>query len=273
MKKLMPKLKVLAMSIVASTVAVPVFSANTGDLNIYTPGVGGGAPTILLMVEGSTFTNNADSIKENWADTEIIGLPESSNTDPSYKRYGYYNSISNPGGTKIKVQFPTRLTRMKDAIFYLMDTPGALPDDYKIGLGRFSGGVTVLDDPKNVGDSTTSSIVVAAKPLGPIPANKGQYVTNDDGTPKLDADGNKIESHRWKIKKYMADMCENDRLCTGDAPMAAAYAEAGAYMMGTKTAKLTYAPGDVPPTTGNLTSAQKTALPLTRALRYKGGGA
>lgn len=218
----------LALALSATAVA-----GSAGDLDIYAPADDHDKnPTLLLMLEGSTFTNNADSIKEHWADVEIIGLPESSNTNPSYQRFGYFNSIS---GTN----FPTRLTRMKDAIFYLMDTPGLLPDSYRIGLGRYSGGTTAMDNPKMSGDSTTGSIVVPSQALGPIPKDKGRYLTKDDGSPLLDADGNKIESHRWKVKNYVAQMCEANKLCTGEAPMAAAYAEAGAYMMGTKTSVLT----------------------------------
>lgn len=350
------RLSPIAIAVASLAVGIPTFTASSqaasGDLNIYSPSTADKSPTLMLVVEGSTFTNLADGIPEVKGETEIIGFAKWSNTVPRYKRFGYYMGLSNVGGTDESKYYPTRLTRMKDAMFYLMDTPNLLPDNFKIGLTRYSGGTTVKDNPTVTGDSHTANVVIPAKPLGPVitsydfikdgagnfveeratgkkievqypryaklagstatfyqvaggryvkkagvyftkniqdkyvPNDAGNFVYNttssayepitadyfidlndtggtytlDSGGKRLevysqtcsgkDANGNPVtDSQRCLIKKYIAEMCDSDILCTGDAPMAVAYAEAGAYMMGTKTATLVAKPGTVDPDT------------------------
>lgn len=350
MSKDMKKFKLAPLVMALSTIIItPIVNSEVpslGDLSIYSDSSNADkSPTIMLVLEGSTFTNYADAVPEMLGDSEIITAAIWSNTVPRYKRLRYYNSLSNPGGTDESKYYPTRLTRMKDAMFYLMDTPNLLPNDYRIGLTRYSGGTVVKDNPAVGGDGETANVVLAAKELGPViakydyikhsqgsfvkpkggeyiriqdqkyekllgqdvyyalptgsylkkdgiyytkkingkyvPNDKGDYVSDGRGNYRkidgsyfikindknsryeltnnqvqrydmtcsgTDEKGNRIEySHRCEIKKYVAAMCDADVLCTGMSPMAIAYAEAGAYMMGTKTSTLVAKPGTVDP--------------------------
>lgn len=351
------KLTPLSTAIIAVLSFVPVSShavPKKGDLDIYSSGNNADKnPTIMLVVEASTYTNPADGISEVAGETEIVPprWTYSVGKVPRYKRLGYYMGLSNPAGWDESKIFPTRLTRMKDALFYLMDEPGLLPDNYRIGLTRYSGGTVVKDFPNANGEGATANVVVPAKELGPIRTDylkvksstgdlvkvgekyiqiqqgfsygknalngdyfplangigkyskkenayyrkitsggKEKYVLNARGDYKVNPDtgkyvkvgdddfvatrgktrytqtcefmgegGKKQTSHRCEIKKYVAAMCDSDLLCTGESPMGAAYAEAGAYMMGTKTSRLVLPPN----------SSKEEDLVWTRVLRKK----
>lgn len=263
MKKFRIAPLVMALSIATIGFTVPVIASQAadGDLNIYTSDAtdSNKSPTLLLMLEASTATNIADGytpekpwnleiLKLKPLDSTDVSVPEAERAPrpeslPNYSRY--YYSMSQTGAKAF-----TRLTRMRDAIYYLMDTPGALPDTYRVGVGRYSS--TTLAG-GNIGDGLTGSVNVPALELGPVSKR-------DDPT-----------SQRYKIKKFVAELCGSGsaRYCTGESPMASAYAEAGAYMMGTKTSQLTYAPNETAPTGTDMTDAQYLEQPYTRALRYK----
>lgn len=192
--------------------ALSVQAAGQGDLDVYTPPAGNGAPTLMFMLETSTYMNDYDAVK--W----LYGNEQ--RTDASgkvtYKRYYTYNLGES--------RHYSRITRLKDTIFYLMDAKNAdgtpvIPADYKIGLGNYTaagGKVNDFEGQRSQSlDPVGSAIVIPALPLGDINSEQ-----------------------RMRIKRYVAALCNNTNDCTGAAPMAWAYAEAGAYLMGTKTAPI-----------------------------------
>lgn len=213
------RLAPLALAIGSMSLCVPLATSQAaapGDLSIYTTPTADTYPTIMLMVEASTFTDEADEILST-GNVSIIGVPEqTTDKTPSYYRRYFYPSLS-PLPVPDSNKFYTRLTRLKDAIYYLMDTPGLLPDNYKVGVGRYSG--TKLSNPALIGDSTTGGVYVAADTLGPA------------------SESNNPTSQRYKIKQFIGGLCGN-LLCTGQAPMARAYTDVAAYMMGTKSGQL-----------------------------------
>ncbi len=198
-------------------------AAVTGDLSIFTPGDTGTGSTILMMLE-STTNMNACGVPGQWAadvsncreggwgeDGKYISLQNvqsapvsGSNFTPTYKRY--YVIVNGK-------QYFRRATLVKDAMFALLDSP-ALDPTLKLGMGMFAGS-TMTGAP--TGDSTTGAILVPALPVGGV---------NSD--------------QRNALKAAVLNVCSDDAtgLCTGLSPGARAYAEAGAYMMGTKTMQL-----------------------------------
>lgn len=135
-----------------------------------------------------------------------------------------------------------RFAVMKKAIFDLMDNKQAFPPGTKVGVGMYP--ATSLQNEFAQGDGLTGGIYIPIKPL------------DDD--------------HRQDIKDFISKI----RLGVDEAPMASAYAEAGAYMMGTKTARLTYAADAVaglPPEL--IQGAEDGTLPVyERALRSRSTG-
>ncbi len=262
--------------VVASMIAVPMSQADVtgkkiGDLEIYKPAQAGKTTiTMMLDTSGSMTINQVETAcdlpdKSNFS---AVGA-EWSNTNPryirnfcSYKaRYFYRLDVndrnkwyrcgpSNGSGssnysfndcnTSLKNAPSTtgydyitsgsgnqyyftgekvydRLTRLKDAIFTLMDNPQLDPKKVAIGIGQFS--------------SQSNS--------------DNKVVIDSDGTVQKSADGRtgKIlipaalldEVQRQKIREVVAAAGGGQ-----GTPTANAYAEVGAYMLGTNTSGGTY---------------------------------
>lgn len=254
--------------VMASMMTMPMTQADVagkriGDLEIYKPAEGGNV-TITMMLD----TSGSMSLNRVSYACDIPGSPsykkgyEMSLTDPSYKRYScivgsprfYYRlspegqwyrcgdssgsnsyswdicnkKINNPslgseynyvtsgsdtkyyykGGTR----YPDRLTRLKDALFALMDSSALDSNKVKIGIGQYS--------------SHSGS--------------DNKIVFDSDGSVQKSADGRtgKIlvpaafldDAQRAKIKEAVAAAGGG-----GGTPTANAYAEVGAYMLGTNT--------------------------------------
>ncbi|WP_051012748.1 pilus assembly protein [Moraxella macacae] len=116
----------------------------------------------------------------------------------SYHRDGNMYYVNVPAVSQGK--YPDRLTRLKDAIFTLMDHSSLIEkaENVQIGIGQFSsqGG--------GYADGISGRIVVPAKPINP--------------------------QHRQDIKNAVARFDG-----VGGTPAANAYAEVGAYMLGSTT--------------------------------------
>lgn len=98
---------------------------------------------------------------------------------------------------------PDRMTRLKDAMFALMDSPDLGSNNVSIGIGQFSSS-SDSNNRATQADGFTGKIVVPAGLL--------------------------TQEHRAKIKQEVANLGGGN-----STPAAQAYAEAGAYMLGTST--------------------------------------
>lgn len=196
---------VLAMSTVTIMPLAQADVANKGigDLEIYKPAEGGKV-TITMMLDTSGSMDGANS-QANVA-LEACDFPasagvtshttsvERSNTTPSYNRV-----ICHGGG----YSNPDRITRLKDAIFDLMDKGEIDYNKVAIGIGNFStnsGANNAYTRP----DSYTGKMLVPAAILTP--------------------------EQRLKIKTAVANLRVG-----GATPSASAYAEVASYMLGTNT--------------------------------------
>lgn len=221
----------MLMCMVALMSTMTAHAASSGDLKVYAPATAKSSPTIMFMVETSSQMDKTESMfglinqtansKELVNDTEATGI----------YYYRHYRTVSGK-------EYDSRMARLRKTIFYLMNTPGAIPEDYKIGVGKYSAssagnGTEILNDKgeqdftKLGQDGFTSTIYIPAKKVGPVGSE-----------------------HRNLIKKFIASICngQNEQKgllqgfklagCSGMSPMPWAYAEAGAYMFGTKTAPL-----------------------------------
>ena len=196
--------------VVASMMTMPVSQADVagkkiGDLEIYKAAEGGKTTiTMMLDTSGSMTLNqvNSASTCDLPSGTRYTKGYENSNTTPIYRR-DYCSTSSG------KVY--DRLTRLKDAIFTLMDSTELDASKVAIGIGQYS--------------SQSGS--------------DNEVRTSSDGTAR-DADGSSGKilvpaalldaTQIAKIKKAVADARGGN-----GTPTANAYAEVGAYMLGTNT--------------------------------------
>lgn len=201
-------LVVAVTSMMAITVAqADVAHKKIGDLEIYKAAEGGNIVITMMLDTSGSMT--ANQVKAAACDTPAGTTPtyktsyyEWSSTTPSYKRD--YCLVG-------KTKYYDRLTLLKDALFALMDSDDLDSKKVKIGIGQYS--------------SQSGS--------------DNNVRTNSNGTAK-DADGTtgKIlvpaafldATHRKKIKEEVAAAAGGD-----GTPTAHAYAEVGAYMLGTNT--------------------------------------
>ena len=118
---------------------------------------------------------------------------------------GFASGTNNGSTYYFKDNFPTydRLTRLKDALFTLMDNAQLDPKKVAIGIGQFSS-QSNSSNTYNGGDGTSGKIVVPAALVD--------------------------QAQRNAIKEAVANLKGEN-----GTPTANAYAEAGAYMLGTNT--------------------------------------
>ncbi|WP_201554600.1 PilC/PilY family type IV pilus protein [Psychrobacter sp. 72-O-c] len=128
-----------------------------------------------------------------------VGYIAESSGDDTY----YYKNVAVAGSGSGSGKAYDRLTRLKDAIFTLMESPELDAEKVAIGIGQYS----TQSDENNVSkthDSRSGKILVPAALLD--------------------------EAQRTAIKKAVAALRG-----IGNTPTANAYAEVGAYMLGTNT--------------------------------------
>lgn len=144
---------------------------------------------------GSLGSVNRNSCSTRISEPSVVGyLPESGGV---LGVDTYYYKVD--GGGK----YYDRLTRLKDAIFTLMDDTQLDSERVAIGIGQYSA-QSNSDNTYNGADSRTGKILVPARLLD--------------------------ETQRYAIKVAVAPLKGEQ-----GTPTANAYAEAGAYMLGTKT--------------------------------------
>ena len=192
----------MALSITSISVSNAANNKKIGDLEIYKAAEGGNV-TIMMMLDtsGSMTLRQVDFACDLPAGTPVVKKTEKSLTTPSYERD--YCEVN--GEKKYD-----RLTRLKDAIFALMDNAQLDSNKVLIGIGQYSSQsgsdnkVVFTPSGYAAGDSSSGKILVPAALLN--------------------------EAQRTKIKTVVAEA--GGGLGT---PTANAYAEVGAYMLGTNT--------------------------------------
>lgn len=154
-------------------------------------------------------------------------LPSAQSEVPEAGDLDIYSSGNTGSGSAILLMIDTsslggvgqneRIEVMRQAIIKLMDNPNGFPAGTKVGVGMYPS--TSLENEFGQGDGLTGGIYIPISEL--------------------------TQEHRQKIKDFVNKI----KFGVDEAPMASAYAEAGAYMLGTKTSKLSYSPkaGERPP--------------------------
>lgn len=184
----------LALAVSGLMYGLPVQQqAWANDLDIYRPAVEG-KTTLVLMLDTSGSMSDCD-LPSNVSSSSVSTV--ASGTTPAYNRRRCNGSDGN--------QYFDRLTRLKDAMFALMDDPTVDPK-IVMGLAQFS----TQSNSSNTAitaDGRSGKIVVAAAPLGLVGS-----------------------AQRTAIKTAVAKF-----IASSGTPTANAYAEAAAYLMGTTT--------------------------------------
>ena len=201
--------------VVASMMVMPVAQADVagkkiGDLEIYKAAEGGKTTiTMMLDTSGSMTLNQVNSAVtcDLPSGTSYTKGFENSTTMPVYRR-DYCLTASG------KVY--DRLTRLKDAIFTLLDSSLLDRNKVSIGIGQYS-------------SQSGSDNVVITSPNGT--ARDADGSTGKILVPAALVDATQIE----KIKKAVAEARGGN-----GTPTANAYAEVGAYMLGKNTSASTY---------------------------------
>ncbi|MFW1799737.1 pilus assembly protein PilC [Acinetobacter nematophilus] len=175
-------------------------SIHASDIEIYSNATGG-KTTITMMLDTSgsmsaqLFTSACD-LPAGVVSNSVSS--ETSTTTPAYQRT-YCTVMGKPG-----VRYYDRITRLKDALFTLMDSNQIDSNTVAIGIGQFSS----QSESNNVftsADGFSGKIVVPAAPLTP--------------------------TQRLAIKTAVANF-----VASNGTPTANAYAEVAAYMLGETTA-------------------------------------
>ena len=204
MKKLDHKKGLSAtVSMLMTLVVCQSVSVQASDIDIYSNATGG-KTTIMLMLDTS------GSMSESQVGGSACDLPpgtsytprsEPSGTTPGYTKY--FCAVNIPGSSSQQKRYD-RLTRLKDAIFTLMDSNQIDSNSVAMGIGQFSsqsGSNNVFTS----ADGRSGKIVVPAALLS--------------------------TTQRTAIKTAVANLQGG-----GATPTANAYAEVAAYMLGETTA-------------------------------------
>lgn len=193
MKKMISPLKYLVIAM-ASVITTPISQADVngkqiGDLEIYKPAEQG-VVTISMMLDTSGSMTACDVPGRSVYSNQRVN----SNTNPVYER-----RFCIQNGTR----YYDRLTRLKDAIFTLMDSPRLDSNKVAIGVGQYPT-QTRSDNSTRFHPDYSGKILVPARLLD--------------------------NNQRLAVKQAVANLRAN-----GWTPTAHAYAEVGAYMLGTNT--------------------------------------
>ena len=195
MKKLNHKNALSATVSMLMTLTVCSSVSQASDIDIYSNATGG-KTTIMLMLDTSGSMSDCDLAP----DTSYTAGNEPSGTTPGYTKY--FCAVNIPGSNSQRKHYD-RLTRLKDAIFTLMDSNQIDSNSVAMGIGQFSS-QSGSDNVFTSADGTSGKIVVPAALLN--------------------------TTQRTAIKTAVANLRGS-----GGTPTANAYAEVAAYMLGTNT--------------------------------------
>ncbi|MBL8281112.1 pilus assembly protein PilC [Acinetobacter junii] len=202
MKKLNHKNALSATVSMLMTLTVCSSVSQASDIDIYSNATGG-KTTITLMLDTSGSMSESQvggSACDLASGTSYTAGNEPSGTTPGYTKY--FCAVNIPGSSSQQKRYD-RLTRLKDAIFTLMDSNQIDSNSVAMGIGQFSsqsGSDNVYTSP----DGKSGKIVVPAALLS--------------------------TTQRTAIKTAVANLRGR-----GGTPTANAYAEVAAYMLGTNT--------------------------------------
>ncbi|MDH0718532.1 PilC/PilY family type IV pilus protein [Acinetobacter junii] len=202
MKKLDHKKGLSATVSMLMTLTVCSSVSQASDIDIYSNATGG-KTTITLMLDTSGSMSESQvggSACDLAPGTSYTRGNEPSGTTPGYTKY--FCAVNIPGSNSQRKHYD-RLTRLKDAIFTLMDSNQIDSSSVAMGIGQFSsqsGSDNVYTSP----DGKSGKIVVPAALLS--------------------------TTQRTAIKTAVANLRGR-----GGTPTANAYAEVAAYMLGTNT--------------------------------------
>lgn len=204
MKKLDHKKGLSAtVSMLMTLVVCQSVSVQASDIDIYSNATGG-KTTIMLMLDTSGSMSEPQlggSACELASDISYTAGNEPSGTTPGYTKYFCAVDIS---GSSSQQKHYDRLTRLKDAIFTLMDSNQIDSNSVAMGIGQFSS-QSESDNVYTSVDGISGKIVVPAALLS--------------------------TTQRTAIKTAVANLQGG-----GATPTANAYAEVAAYMLGETTA-------------------------------------
>ena len=204
MKKLDHKKGLSAtVSMLMTLVVCQSVSVQASDIDIYSNATGG-KTTIMLMLDTSGSMSESQvggSACELAPGTTYTPGSEPSGTTPGYTKY--YCGVDIPGSSSQRIKHYDRLTRLKDAIFTLMDSNQIDSSSVAMGIGQFSS-QSGSDNVYTSADGKSGKIVVPAALLS--------------------------TTQRTAIKTAVANLRGR-----GGTPTANAYAEVAAYMLGTNT--------------------------------------
>ena len=210
MKKLNHKNALSATVSMLMTLTVCSSVSQASDIDIYSNATGG-KTTITLMLDTSGSMSESQvggSACDLAPGTNYTRGSEPSGTTPGYTKY--FCAVNIPGSSSQQKRYD-RLTRLKDAIFTLMDSNQIDSDSVAIGIGQFSS-QSGSDNVYTSADGVSGKIVVPAALLS--------------------------TTQRTAIKTAVANLRGS-----GSTPTANAYAEVAAYMLGTNTTGATSGSG------------------------------
>ena len=202
MKKLNHKNARSATVSMLMTLTVCSSVSQASDIDIYSNATGG-KTTIMLMLDTSGSMSESEvggSACDLAPGTSYTRGNEPSGTTPGYTKY--FCAVNIPGSNSQRKHYD-RLTRLKDAIFTLMDSNQIDSNSVAMGIGQFSS-QSGSDNVFTSADGKSGKIVVPAALLS--------------------------TTQRTAIKTAVANLRGR-----GGTPTANAYAEVAAYMLGTNT--------------------------------------
>lgn len=202
MKKLNHKNALSATVSMLMTLTVCSSVSQASDIDIYSNATGG-KTTIMLMLDTSGSMSESQvggSACDLAPGTSYTRGNEPSGTTPGYTKY--FCAVNIPGSSSQQKRYD-RLTRLKDAIFTLMDSNQIDSNSVAMGIGQFSS-QSGSDNVYTSADGKSGKIVVPAALLS--------------------------TTQRTAIKTAVANLRGS-----GGTPTANAYAEVAAYMLGTNT--------------------------------------
>lgn len=197
-------------------------SLAVASMAVFTPSMTSQAATSQAAT--SQATNSRGDLVIYQAGDALNGLDASGTTNPLKRGDAilFMLDMSSVDGVASVTERNNRLSKMIKTIKYLVENDNGFDEDTMIGVGTYPS--TTVHNKNLSADGLTGGVFVPIGRLGPHLS-------------KL-RDTEKKNSHRQRVLNYL-----NGIQASGTglslSPMAPAYAEAGAYMMGTATSRLT----------------------------------
>ena len=199
----------MALSMTSVSVNSATNGKQIGDLEIYEAAEGGKITITMMLDTSGSMSALVPAVKADACDLPAGMSSNSIKTDTSSSTtpYDRVYCVVNINGKQER--YYDRLTRLKDALFTLMDSAQLDPERVAIGIGQFSS-QSESNNTYTSADGTSGKIIVPAALVNP--------------------------AQRTAIKNAVAALKGEN-----GTPTANAYAEVGAYMMGTNTSiSITY---------------------------------